>query len=74
MVRINNPELEIDGELQFDAAYVESIGLQKAPTSKVAGNANVFIFPNLDAGNISYKITPTIRRSHSNWPHHTRLR
>lgn len=57
MVRINNPELEIDGELQFDAAYVESIGLQKAPTSKVAGNANVFIFPNLDAGNISYKIT-----------------
>lgn len=60
MVSIINPELEIDGELQFDTAYVERIGLQKAPTSKVAGNANVFIFPNLDAGNISYKITQRI--------------
>ncbi|GAB5408887.1 MAG: phosphate acetyltransferase [Balneolaceae bacterium] len=49
--------LKIDGTLQFDAAYVDSIGKQKAPDSEVAGKANVFIFPNLDAGNISYKIT-----------------
>lgn len=51
------PELNIDGELQFDAALLDSIGSKKAPGSSVAGNANVFIFPNLDAGNISYKIT-----------------
>lgn len=53
----HNPELNIDGSLQFDAAYVESIGQSKAPKSNVAGKANVFIFPNLDAGNIGYKIT-----------------
>lgn len=51
------PDLPIDGELQFDAALVESVGQSKAPGSKVAGHANVFIFPSLDAGNIGYKIT-----------------
>ncbi len=50
------PELAIDGELQFDAAIVPSVGEMKAPGSKVAGHANVFIFPDLEAGNIGYKI------------------
>ncbi len=50
------PELMIDGELQFDAAIVPSVGDMKAPGSPVAGHANVFIFPDLQAGNIGYKI------------------
>lgn len=52
------PELadSIDGELQFDAAFVESVAAAKAPDSKVAGKANTFIFPSLEAGNIGYKI------------------
>lgn len=57
LVKKQQPGLAIDGELQFDAAVIEEIGKRKAPGSHVAGNANVFIFPNLDAGNISYKIT-----------------
>lgn len=51
---------QMDGELQFDSAFVPEVGRRKAPDSKVAGNANVFIFPNLDAGNIAYKITERV--------------
>jgi phosphate acetyltransferase len=51
-----DPTLRIDGELQADAAIVESIGLKKAPGSDIAGKANVLIFPSLESGNISYKL------------------
>lgn len=54
------PEWKIDGEFQFDALYIPKIAKQKAPDSEVAGNANVYIFPNLDAGNIAYKITERV--------------
>ena len=50
------PELEIDGELQFDASYVASVAQLKAPNSPVAGQATVFVFPELQSGNIGYKI------------------
>lgn len=57
LVKTKKPNLKIDGEMQFDAALLPDIGKRKAPDSLVAGQANVFIFPNLDAGNIGYKIT-----------------
>ncbi|GEK28780.1 phosphate acetyltransferase [Furfurilactobacillus siliginis] len=50
------PDLALDGELQFDAAFVPSVGASKAPGSKVAGHATVFVFPELQSGNIGYKI------------------
>ncbi len=50
------PDLALDGEFQFDAAVAPEVGKLKAPDSKVAGNANVFVFPNINAGNIGYKI------------------
>jgi phosphate acetyltransferase len=56
IVRKKKPQLQVDGELQVDAAIVPSVGERKAPGSTVAGKANVLIFPNLDAGNIAYKI------------------
>ncbi len=56
LVKENYPDLAVDGELQLDAAIVPVVAKQKAPDSKVAGDVNVLIFPNLSAGNIGYKI------------------
>ncbi len=55
IIRQKAPELKVDGPLQFDAASVPSVGKQKAPNSAVAGEANVFIFPDLNTGNTTYK-------------------
>jgi len=57
LAKSHAPDLFIDGELQVDAAIVEEIGQRKAPGSAIAGKANVLIFPDLDAGNIGYKLT-----------------
>jgi len=56
MAKEARPDLAIDGELQLDAAIVDKVASLKAPNSTVAGNSNVLIFPDLQAGNIGYKL------------------
>lgn len=62
------PELKIDGELQADAALIESIGKRKAPDSEIAGKANVLVFPTLEVGNISYKLVQRLAHAQAIGP------
>jgi len=63
-----DPTLKIDGELQADAAIVESVGLKKAPGSTIAGKANVLIFPSLESGNIAYKLVQRLAHAEAIGP------
>ena len=67
-IKANNPDLAIDGELQLDAAIVPEIAKSKAPGSKVAGQANVLIFPDLNAGNIGYKLVQRLAKAEAYGP------
>ncbi|MCK5595458.1 phosphate acetyltransferase, partial [bacterium] len=68
LARKTCPDLQIDGELQVDAAIIPEVAKTKASQSNVAGKANVLVFPNLEAGNISYKLTQRLAKAEAIGP------
>ncbi len=68
ILKREHPDLKVDGELQLDAAIVPEVGSKKAPDSDIAGDANVLIFPDLDAGNIGYKLTQRLANATATGP------
>ena len=68
MVKEKYPEVKVDGELQLDAAIVPEVGKSKAPNSSIAGTANTLIFPDLNAGNIGYKLTQRLGKAEAYGP------
>ena len=68
IVKENYPEIKVDGEMQLDAAIVPSVGKSKAPNSEIAGCANTLIFPDLNAGNIGYKLTQRLAKAEAYGP------
>ncbi|MBP3877992.1 MAG: phosphate acetyltransferase, partial [Lachnospiraceae bacterium] len=68
LVKEQHPEIQIDGELQLDAALVPSVAELKAPGSTVAGHANTLVFPSLEAGNIGYKLVQRLAKANAYGP------
>ncbi len=68
ILKEKQPNLKVDGELQLDAAIIPEVAKSKAPKSKVAGEANILIFPNLDAGNIGYKLVQRLAKAEAYGP------
>jgi phosphate acetyltransferase len=68
ILKRDHPELKVDGEFQLDAAIVPEVAKKKAPGSTIAGDANVLIFPDLDAGNIGYKLTQRLANATATGP------